>query len=99
MEADGLGERPNAGKDAWGTYYRFTRTGADYQIRCAGPDKEWETVDDVLFTGRLETHDPRRTLDTKPRKPEEPEDPEEPEEDDPPEDDEDDEDDEEFYLY
>jgi hypothetical protein len=39
--------------DFWGTPYRLERSGNDIRVRSAGPDKAYETADDIYTTREL----------------------------------------------
>ncbi len=40
------------GTDFWGTPYRLDRDGSAYAVRSAGPDRTYDTADDIVMRGR-----------------------------------------------
>lgn len=52
-EAKG-GDRRDRANDVWGTPYRLARVRTGFEIRCAGPDKTWNSADDISFFRKLE---------------------------------------------
>jgi len=51
-EAKGGNKRDRA-SDMWGTPYRMARVRTGFEIRYAGPDKKWNTLDDISFFRNL----------------------------------------------
>lgn len=52
-EAKG-GEKRDRANDMWGTPYRLIRVRTGFEIQCAGPDKKWNSADDIVFFRKLE---------------------------------------------
>jgi len=46
VEASGKSTRDHS-RDSWGTPYRLQQTATGFAILSAGPDKVWETADDI----------------------------------------------------
>ena len=44
-------------RDMWGTAYRIARSGKNgFEIQCAGPDKMWQTADDIKLVNSLDQY-------------------------------------------
>ena len=52
-EAKGGNKRDKA-NDMWGTPYQLTRARTGFEIQCAGPDKKWNSADDITFFRKLD---------------------------------------------
>ena len=53
MEEAKGGDKRNKANDMWGTPYRLARVRTGFEVRCAGPDKKWNTLDDISFFRNL----------------------------------------------
>jgi len=49
--APASGEVRDMAQDPWGTNYKYLRNSKRYLVRCAGPDKTFNTPDDI-YAGR-----------------------------------------------
>lgn len=54
MEEAKGGDKRDKAKDMWGTPYRLARVRTGFEIQCAGPDKKWNSADDIAFFRRLD---------------------------------------------
>ena len=54
MEEAKGGDQRNKANDMWGTPYQLIRVRTGFEIQCAGPDKKWNSADDITFFRKLD---------------------------------------------